>query len=127
MVILLIPLAVAALGWAAFAAHGSLARRNAPPRWFVAFFALMFVGACAGVYFGFFFNYLALPTVRVYSFAVASAFIVLESYDDGAKQWVDFITPSPILFAASNVPIFACAMVLPLWLASIFRRFPNAK
>ena len=126
MAILLIPLGIAALGWAAFAAHRSLQRRGASHGWFVAFFGLMAVGACVGIYFGFFFDYLAAPTVRVYSFPVPAAFHVLESYDDGTQRWVDFITPSPILFAGSNVVIFACTMVLPLWLASVFRRFSSA-
>lgn len=126
MAILLIPFAIAAFGWAAFVAYGSLQRRSAPRGWFAAFFALMAVGDCIGVYFGFFFFYLAAPTVRVYSFPIPAAFHVLESYDDGTQQWVDFITPVPILFAGSNVIIFACAMVLPLWLVSVFRRFPSA-
>ena len=126
MAILLIPLAIAALGWAAFSAHASLQRRGASRRWFVAYFALMLTGGCLGVYFGFFFDYLAAPTVRVYSFPVPAAFHVLESYDDGTQQWVDFITPTPILFAGSNVIIFACALVLPLWLASVFRRILSA-
>ncbi|TWT81710.1 hypothetical protein CA13_31630 [Planctomycetes bacterium CA13] len=126
MAILLIPLAIVALGWAAFAAHGSLQRRGASRGWFAAFFALMAAGACTGVYFGFFFDYLAAPTVRVYSFPVPAAFHILESYDDSTQRWVDFITPAPILFAGSNVIIFSCAMVLPLWLVSAFWRFPSA-
>ena len=126
MAILIISLAIGTLGWAAFAAYMSLQKRGATRSWFVAFFSLLIAGAGIGVYFGFFFSYLAAPTVRIYSFPVPAAFHVLESYGNGTQQWVDFVTPSPILFAGSNVLIFAFAMVLPLWLASVFRRFPQA-
>jgi hypothetical protein len=32
----------------------------------------------------------------------------------GEEQWVDFITPAPILFAGSNVPIMALLGACPV-------------
>lgn len=85
----------------------------------------MLTGACVGFYFGFFFDYLAAPTVRVYSFPVPAGFHVLESYADGTQQWIDFITPMPLLFAGSNVLIFGFAFVLPLSIACLFLKIPK--
>jgi hypothetical protein len=40
----------------------------------------------------------------------------------GKEQWVDFITPAPLLFAGSNVVILALLAAIPVGLAFRFRR-----
>ena len=126
MGILLIPLALGLLGWLAYLSYRSLVRRDATKLWFAAFFVLLTMGVALGVYFGFYFNYLASPTLRVYAFPVPAAVLVLETYDDGTQSWVEFITPAPILFAGSNIPLFACASVLPVWCLHTLLRFTRA-
>jgi hypothetical protein len=118
MGILLIALVLAALGVLAYAAHRSLRRRGVSHGWRIAYFTALSAGVVAGIYFGFFFRYFASPSVEIVSFPVPAAFFVLEEYPDGESRWTDFITPAPILFAGSNVPIFACLAVLPVWLAN---------
>lgn len=125
MILLLIPIAVGAFCWLAFAAYKSLIHRNATATWLMAFYLLLVVGASAGVYFGFFFSYSVSPTLRIYSFPVPAAFLVLETYSDGTQSWVDFLPPAHICCAGSNIPIFASFAVLPLWFAGLFRRFPD--
>ena len=124
MLLLLIPIIVGTFIWLAFAAYKSLVRRNATATWLMAFYLLFVVGAGTGIYFGFFFSYFVSPTLRVYSFPVPAAFLVLETSSDGKQNWVDFLPPAHICCAGSNIPIFASIAVLPLWFASLFRRFP---
>lgn len=64
------------------------------------------VGGVVGVWSGFFFSYLINPRVRVYGAPVPGAFHILEQHN-GQEQWVDYITPSPVLFAGSNVLMLA--------------------
>ena len=119
---LLIPLVLGALGWISVVAHRSLCRRRVSRGWHVAFFTAMLAGLVAGVYFGFFFRYFVSKEVEIVSFPVPAVFIVLEKYPDGESQWTDFVTPAPILFAGSNIPIFACLAVLPVWFANTLSR-----
>lgn len=115
MAIPLIPIAVAVLAGLAFMAYRSLRRRNVSRGWYIAFFSTMSVGIMAGIYFGFLFRYYASEKLEIVSFPVPSVFLVHEEYQDGESRWVDFVTPAPIIFAGSNVPIFACIAVLPVW------------
>jgi hypothetical protein len=118
----LIPFSVLVLGMLAYAAFRAFQRRGVSRGWHIAFFAAMFIGIAAGVYFGFSFKYSPRPGFDVYSFPVPSAFLVLEEYDNGESRWTDFITPAPLLFAAANVPIFACLAVIPIWVLNALSR-----
>ncbi len=40
----------------------------------------------------------------------------------GEEQWIDFITPAPLLFAGSNVVLLALLAGLPVGLVLLFRR-----
>ncbi len=128
MAILLIPIALAVLAGLAFAAYRSLLQRNISRGWYFAFFSAMSLGIVAGIYFGFFFRYYASENLEIVSFPVPAAFFVLEEYPDGETRWIDFVTPAPILFAGSNVPIFACLAVLSVWFVNtLSRKFPMRK
>jgi hypothetical protein len=76
-------------------------------------------GASLGVWSGFFFEYQATPRLRVVGAPVPAAFFHWEG-PPGQEQWIDFITPAPLLFASSNVVILsllaACPVGLVFWL-----------
>jgi hypothetical protein len=65
-----------------------------------------------------------LLRLRVFGAPVPAAFFHLEG-PPGEEQWVDFITPAPLLFAASNVPLLgllvACPVGLVFWVRCWFR------
>lgn len=123
MGILVIPIALAFLGWLAVAVHHSLSARNVSRRWMSAFYCALLVGAVAGLYFGFFFDYYVSSRMRIYAFPIPAAFLVLERYDDGTERWTDFITPAPILFAGANIFVFACLSVVPVWIVNTLACF----
>jgi hypothetical protein len=73
-------------------------------------------GAALGVWGGFCFEYQASPRLRVFGAPVPAAFFHREG-PPGEEQWVSFITPAPLLFAASNVAILALLAACPVGLA----------
>ncbi len=115
MGILLIPLALGFFAWLAVRVRASFLQRNVTTGWYVAFYAALAIGAGIGVYFGFYFEYQVSPRMRIFSFPVPAVVMVLERHPDGTDHWTDFITPAPLLFAGANIPLFACAAVLPVW------------
>jgi hypothetical protein len=84
-------------------------------------------GVVAGVYFGFFFSYRCSPKVVIHGFPVPYAFLVLESFIDRTEGWVDYVTPLPWLFAATNILVFACLGTSSVWLANTLTRLGHAK
>ncbi len=122
MGILLIPLAIVFFAWLALRVQSSFIHRAVSIRWHTAFYMALVTGAAAGVYFGFFFQYQVSPRLQVFSFPVPAGFLVLERYDDGTERWTDFITPAPVLFAGANIPLLACAAVLPIWIVNSLSR-----
>ena len=97
-----------------------LARRARPP-WWGALAAAWAVGAVVGAWSGFFFEYRPAPNLRVFGAPVPAAFFHREG-PPGEEQWVDFITPAPLLFAGSNVVILALLAASSVGLAFRFRR-----
>ena len=95
--------------------------------WFATFYSLLMIGLVVGGYFGFYFDYMVASKVRVISFPVPSMFYVLESHEDGTQRWVDFVTPMPLVFAGSNVIIFACVSVLPISLFNLIRQLTDSQ
>jgi hypothetical protein len=87
----------------------------------------MFGGAAAGVSFGFFFSYRCSPNVVLHGFPIPHAFFVLEPVIDGKHGWVDYITPLPWMFAATNVLVFACLGTSSVWFANTSTRLRHAK
>lgn len=67
---------------------------------------------------GFFFEYQPSPKLRVFGAPVPGAFLHLEGRP-GEEQWVDFITPAPMLFAGSNIVILALLAGLPVGLVFV--------
>jgi hypothetical protein len=102
----------------AFGAFNSLRKRRVVAIWWIAFGLTAVVGMLVGAWFGFHFEYHLSPRVVVYSFPVPGAFHVLESNDDGIKQWVDFVTPAPMLSAVANSIFFPCMLVTLVWLTN---------
>jgi hypothetical protein len=97
-----------------------IARRARPP-WWEALAAAWAVGAVVGVWSGVFFEYRPVPNLRVFGAPIPAAFFHWEG-PPGEEQWVDFITPAPLLFAGSNVVILALLAASPVGLAFRFRR-----
>jgi len=112
----------------AFGAFNSLRNRRVAAIWWIAFGATAIFGTIVGAWFGFLFDYHLSPRVVVYSFPVPGAFHVLEVYDDGTKQWVNFVTPAPMLTAVANSIFFPCMLVTLVWLTNTFwTRFGHSR
>ena len=97
-----------------YAACNSLRNRGDPAFGWLALGVSMIVGVVLGVWFAFFFDYQSAPGCRVYSFPVPGGFHILEANGDGVQQWVDFVTPAPLLVAVANTVAFVGAMVLAM-------------
>jgi hypothetical protein len=95
-------------------------RRQAGAGWWSALAMGWLTGAALGVWSGFFFEYQPSPDVRVAGAPVPTAFFHWEG-PPGEEQWIDFITPAPVLFAGSNIFLLAltagCPVGLVYWLA----------
>jgi hypothetical protein len=114
---LLVLVAVAVMAWADFAAIRGMARSRARGAWWVALAIFLLVGVAGGVWCGFCCEYQVSGHLRVFSFPVPAAFLHLE---DG--QWVDYITPAPLLVALFNVVAVAIVCLLPLSAAYFYYR-----
>ncbi len=112
---LLIPVVVGLLALANVATVKLLRRRRAGPGWCAALSVAWLAGAPLGAWGGIFVEYQLSPTLRVFGAPVPHAFFHLEG-PPGEERWIDFITPAPILFAASNVPILALLAACPVGL-----------
>jgi len=104
MACVLIPAVFAMLAWANAAAVRALRAHAAPAGWWAALMVLWLAGAAAGVWGGFFAEYQASPTLRV-SGAPLPVGAAHREGSPGQEQWVGFVTPAPLLFAAANVPL----------------------
>jgi hypothetical protein len=116
---ILIPLVIAVLALADVAIVRLLQRRHAGSGWWTALAGAWLVGAGLGIWSGFFVEYQPSPRLRVVGAPVPAAFFHLEGLP-GKEQWVDFVTPAPLLFAGSNVILLAlvagCPVGLAFWL-----------
>src|SRR5438105_5969094 len=104
------------LAWANLATVQMLARRHAKARWWISLALAWAIGAAIGVWSGFFFEYQACPTLRVFGFPVPAGFFHWEG-PPGQEQWIDYITPAPMLFAGSNIFIAGTLAACPVGLA----------
>src|SRR4051794_19721681 len=98
---LLIPALIGLLALADAVIVRMLRQRGAGVGWWSALSAAWLAGAALGVWGGFFFEYQPSPRLRVFGAPVPAAFFHWEG-PPGEEQWVDFVTPAPALFAASN-------------------------
>ena len=119
---LLLPLLLVLPALADAAIVRMLRQRQVGAGWWAALSAAWLAGAALGVWSGFFFEYRPSVRLRVLGAPVPAAFLHWEG-PPGEEQWVDFITPAPLLFAASNVVILAflagCPVGLVYWLAGL--------
>ncbi len=99
-----------------------LRRTQASWIWWAAFGVLTITGLTGGSWIALNANYQVSPTMRFCSFPIPLAFLHLEDGD-----WVDFVTPLPVMYLglAANVLSFGAVAVLPLLLASVaFQKKP---
>ena len=68
------------------------------------------------------FEYQPKPKFRVIGFPVPAVCFVLEKHGDEEEHWVDYVSPAPLLFAASNVFLFSFVSVYPVWLVNTLWR-----
>jgi hypothetical protein len=115
MACLLIPVVLALLAAGNVAIVRLFRLRQAGPGWWTALAVAWLFGAALGTWGGFFFEYWASPRLRVVGAPVPAAVWHLEGRP-GDEQWVDFVTPAPLLFAGSNVPILALLAGWPIGL-----------
>jgi hypothetical protein len=111
----ILPVLVALLALTNMAIVRLLRRRQASAGWWAAIGVAWLVGAALGVWGGFFFEYQPEPRLRVFGAPVPAAFFHWEG-PPGEEQWIDFVTPAPLLFAGSNVPILALLTACPVGL-----------
>jgi hypothetical protein len=94
-------------------------RRQPGTGWWTALTVAWVTGAALGMFGGFFFEYRPSPRLRVFGAPIPAVFLHWEG-PSGEEEWVDFLTPAPLLFAGSNVVILgllaACPIGLVLWL-----------
>jgi hypothetical protein len=122
MSFLLIFSVVALLAYANVVTVRCFLARRANPRWWVVLAASWAAGAVVGVWSGFFFEYRPETRLRVFGAPIPAAFFHWEG-PPGQEQWVDFITPAPLLFAGSNVVILALLAACPVGLVFWLRRW----
>jgi hypothetical protein len=95
-------------------------KTNVGKGWWFALILSWIFGGAIGFWSGFCFEYQPSPRLRVFGFPVPVSFFHLEG-PPGEERWDDFITPSPFLYAWSNVVIFAllmaCLLGLAFWLS----------
>jgi hypothetical protein len=113
---LFIPVVIALLTAADILIVRRFQRRHAAMGWWIALSIAWGTGTALGIWGGFFFEYQLSPRLRVFGAPVPAAFFHWEG-PPGQEDWVDFITPAPLLFAASNVPILALLAACPIGLA----------
>jgi hypothetical protein len=99
--------------------------RRAGRGWWCALAVAWLAGAGLGMWGGFFFEYRPTPDLRVFGAPVPGAFLHWEG-PRGEEQWVDFITPAPLLFAGSNIAILALVAGLPVALVFLFQQRMSA-
>jgi hypothetical protein len=122
---LLIILTVALLGYVNLAIVRSFRQRRAALPWWGVLVAAWMVGSALGFWSGFFLEYRPLSKLRVAGAPIPAAFFHWEG-PPGEEQWIDFITPVPLLFAGSNVLIVGLLTACPVGLAYWFFRRPFA-
>lgn len=111
---LILVVVVVLLALANLATVLSLQRWKAGPGWWVALWMAWLIGAAVGVWSGFYFEYQPSPHLRVFGAPVPAVFFQLEEGPAGEEQWIDFITPAPLLYAGSNVPILTMLTAGPV-------------
>ncbi len=92
------------------------ARKLSAAGWMYATIIAVF-GVILGVCLGFYFSYNPAPEVTLYSFPIPAGWKVLETYKDGSEQWVDFITPVPLMVAAANTCLIFSISIVVVWLS----------
>ncbi|NBR85859.1 MAG: hypothetical protein EB141_01845 [Verrucomicrobia bacterium] len=111
-----IVISVLALGlWSIFLTSQRLLRAHANRAWWCVFVVLSVAGLAAGCWLAFNFEYQVSPRTRCASFPLPLAFFRLE---DG--RWVDFVTPTYVMYPGlvANVVAIVAMALLPLWFAS---------
>jgi hypothetical protein len=97
--------------------------------WWIALGLTSIAGGGIGIWLGGF-SYHLDPRVLVHGFPVPGAFHVLEYYEDGTQQWVDFVCPAPTLIAAANAIFIFSAAIAAMTIANVlalrWRRQPAA-
>jgi hypothetical protein len=96
-------------------------RRRAGRGWWCALAVAWLTGARLGTWGGFFFEYRPTRELRVFGAPVPGVFLHWE-VPPSEEQWVDFITPTPLLFAGSNIAILALLAGLPVGLVFLLLR-----
>ena len=89
LIIIVVLVVLALLGWLAVSMVGSLRARRVGGAWWAAFFGCLAVGVVAGGWCGFCFRYQPEPTLRVIGFPLPSAIFVPKIDPDGVERWED--------------------------------------
>jgi ABC-type xylose transport system permease subunit len=97
-------------------------KRRAGRGWWAALIAAWTVGAAAGLWSGFFFEFQPSPRMRVLGFPVPAGCFLWEG-PPGEETWVDYVTPAPLLFAASNIAIVGVVASWPVGLVFWLRNW----
>lgn len=124
---IIVTVVLALLGGVSFVAVRSLKRRTVGLMWWTALVGCLVAGFALGVWLGFYFEYQPSPRLRIIGCPVPVVAFALEKSADGEERWTDFVTPAPLLFAASNVFLFSVVSVYPVWLVNTLWRFVRGR
>ena len=118
---LIVPVLIALLAYGNYVVLQVFCRRSAGGAWWIVWTCACLAGAGLGYWSGFYFEYQLSPSLRVCGFPVPGAFFHWEG-PLGEERWIDFITPAPVLYSGSNVPLLGLlagqVVGLPFWLWS---------
>jgi hypothetical protein len=105
-----------AVAWCSYLVIRMLRRRRAGFRWWVALAIASLFGAILGIWCGLEFEYRPSQTVRVLGFPMPIAVFHLEG--GGAdEQWIDFVSPFPVVNAIGNAFFILFLSAIPVGLA----------
>jgi hypothetical protein len=110
------------LTWADYCTVRSLYLNCRGPGWWAIFIALFSVGIGLGIWCGFYAEYQLSERTKVFGFPLMVGVFVKEN-----GEWVDYVSPAPLLVALLDVLIVALVSVLPLSAACLMQRWRTGR
>jgi hypothetical protein len=110
------------VAWADWATVRSLYDNRRGPRWWVIFIALFSAGIGLGVWCGFYAEYQLSERIKVFGFPLMVGAFVTEN-----GEWVDYVSPVPLLVALLDVLIMTLVSILPMSVACLIQRWRTGR
>ena len=108
--------------WVDWTTVRSLYINRRRPGWWVIFVALFSVGIGLGVWGGFYVEYQLSERTKVFGFPLMVGVFVNEN-----GEWVDYVSPAPLLVALLDVFIMTLVSVLPMSVTCLIQRWRTGR